>query len=193
MKKIKFPSCCQAHPNNFEDPQEWHRGSHPIPSCPNSGIKPCRALGFAWKCPLLWHRVLQNYPKFQSKADSQVPGTGEWAGPAVSSLGISRMDPQPAGILPWAVSSPASSSLTLLLAFFPLEIAPGLASLRGTEAAAPSRGLFLALPAGKQPEFPDKVVFFIIMSPLPAILNIHQRPRRGNFMEKCQISSNSTS
>lgn len=43
----------------------------------------------------------------------------------------------------------------------------------GTEAAAPSRGLSPALRAGKQPKFPKKMRFLIVVSPPPAIQNSH--------------------
>lgn len=108
--------------------------------------------------------------------------TGERPGPAVGLVGISRMDSQRGWILLWAASNPPGSSLTRLLAFF---FFPGNCSgiggspwaggvpWPGTEAAAPSRGLSLALRAGKQPELPKKMWFFILVPPPPAIQNIH--------------------
>lgn len=94
---------------------------------------------------------------------SQSPkqGTREWAGPAVSSFGISRVDPQPGGILAWAVSNPASSSLTLLLAFFPLEIALSV----GQRQQLPLVGFVRLFVLESSQNFLTKWVFYYYVSP----------------------------
>lgn len=148
-----------------------------LPMVTGSGLKPCRALGFGWKCPVLTQGIgcSRIIPEPKARAHPGLPtareraDTGDCPGP-----GISRMDPRPAWILPWAASNPAGSPLTRLLAFFPGYCSriggfpwAGTVPWPGTEAAAPSRGLCLALRAGNQPEFPRKVGFLLLRLPLP--------------------------
>lgn len=184
-KKIKFPSCCQAHPNNFGDSQEWDRGSHPFPSCPSSGSKPCRALGFRWKCPpvlaqgigcsrIIPESKTRHIPDCQWRGSEQTLENGQdllsaW----LESAGWTHsVDGSFSGLLP---THPAHPSHGCSLFFFSLEIAPGSAALHGLAAfrgpgqrqQLPLVGFLWLFVLESSQNFQRKCGFLFLCLPLP--------------------------